>query len=1076
MRKIYYMAAFPLAILLLLQLAINSFIIQGTALQESSNKASANNPLILMTDGKPNPFKVPPPSNFLRNRQNLNGVMATPTATFSVTYTGFTTQAQAAFQYALDIWATQITSPVPIVIDATWTNLQTCSANDACILGSAGINYIHYGFTGATSANTWYGDALADKLHGSDNNPGYADIYAEFNSGYPSWYYGTDGNTPGTLIDFTSVVMHEVGHGLGFYGGMDYNSGSGSYGFGVSPNYPIIYDRFVVNGSGQSLVNTGLFPNPSVALGSQLVSNNIYFDSPTVKEINGGNRVKLYAPTTWVSGTSYSHVDDIYNNTSNSLMTYSIGTGESQHNPGPIMLAMFKDMGWTVALAPKAPTVLAASPISSTRIDLTWHDNSDNETGFRVERSPNGSTSWTSLTTLAANTTSYSDTGLTPNTAYYYRVLATNNGTDSDYSNTANATTLANNVPINVPMIQQGPAFAAADGSASDWFGGAVALSSDGMTALIGAKNKMVNNQVNQGVAYVYKWNGSTWIQQGPELVASDGAASDSFGWSVALSGDGKTALIGAKNKTYTEPIFPYIRHFQQGEAYFFNWNGSTWVQQGDPIIMPDGINEVEDYFGTAVSLSSDGTTAIISAPRKSVNKGLGNGAVYAYIRNGTTWSQQGAPMVASDTSWADGFGESVALSSDGKTALIGAPYKHAYKGEAYIFTRNGTTWSQQGEGLVSNTLGMDQFGTAVSLSGDGTTAFISAPKKTINYKSFQGAMYVYKKNGTTWSQLGAALVDPNGQVAEIFGKSVAVSSDGTTAIIGAAFPVGKAGGAVFVYKWNGTSWDQNGSALVASDSMLFDEFGAAVALSSDGTVALIGNPSRNQSQGVIYRFSKAITNLTVSPIFGSYGGTVNLTATLNSGGSGVNGKSISFKLNGASVGTAITNASGVATLNTISLSGIATGAYPTGLSASFAGDDSYQSSSDTTVLAVINATWTVNNNQDYGSSSTVNSLTWALTSAQSGDAIMFNSTLTSVTANAQLPKMRPGVQILGRCSNGPEVTITGKGTTSDGLKLTGGNFLYGIRIANFAGVQIQAIVTDGASANKLTCTESKQS
>jgi fibronectin type 3 domain-containing protein len=115
------------------------------------------------------------------------------------------------------------------------------------------------------------------------------------------------------------------------------------------------------------------------------------------------------------------------------------------------MLAMFKDMGWTVALAPNAPTSLAASPYSGTQLDLTWQDNSTYESNYKIERRPDGSANWTTIATLSSNSVSYSDTGLAATTKYYYRVLATYNGVDSGYSNIANATTL--DVVPNAPSV-----------------------------------------------------------------------------------------------------------------------------------------------------------------------------------------------------------------------------------------------------------------------------------------------------------------------------------------------------------------------------------------------------------------------------------------------------------------------------------------------------------------------------------------------------------------------------------------------------------------------------------------------
>ncbi|MFM6779541.1 MAG: hypothetical protein ACKPKU_00160, partial [Dolichospermum sp.] len=123
----------------------------------------------------------------------------------------------------------------------------------------------------------------ADSLAGQDLDPTASDIGAEFNSNF-NWYYGLDNNVPTNQISFVSVVLHELGHGLGFLGLMNNQSGVGSWGFGTG--FPGIYDRFTENGSGQSLLDTSLFPNPSTALGSQLTSNNIFFDGSNANAAN----------------------------------------------------------------------------------------------------------------------------------------------------------------------------------------------------------------------------------------------------------------------------------------------------------------------------------------------------------------------------------------------------------------------------------------------------------------------------------------------------------------------------------------------------------------------------------------------------------------------------------------------------------------------------------------------------------------------------------------------------------------------------------------------------------------------
>jgi hypothetical protein len=273
-------------------------------------------------------------------------------STFVVTYNGFTPQAQVAFQAAINVWASQLQSSVPIRVTANWTTLSPG------VLGSAGANYIFRNFPGAPSANTWFASAVAKKLSGTDLTAGLgdnADIVANFNSSF-GWYLGTDGNA-GSQFDFMTVALHELGHGLGFFGSMDASGGTGSWGFVGSP---AVYDLFAINGSSQSLLNTLLFPNPSSALRQQLISNNVYFNGTNAKNGNSGIAPKLYAPASWAPGSSYSHVDESTypNGSPNSLMTFALAPGEVIHDLGPILRGMFTDMGWTVA-----------SPLNSTRGD-----------------------------------------------------------------------------------------------------------------------------------------------------------------------------------------------------------------------------------------------------------------------------------------------------------------------------------------------------------------------------------------------------------------------------------------------------------------------------------------------------------------------------------------------------------------------------------------------------------------------------------------------------------------------------------------------------------------------------------
>ncbi|MBK5107744.1 MAG: PKD domain-containing protein [Anaerolineales bacterium] len=299
---------------------------------------------------------VPPPVEFLKSAEQV------ASANIVVSYNGggWTPEAQNAFEFAVGIWETLITSPITIEVDADFDQL------GANILGGAGPNTVVRDFPNAPLSSTWYPVATANKLSNSDQDPGSADILATFSSDFPNWHFGTGSSTPTGQISFATVVLHELGHGLGFLGSM--KTGGGCIGppsrgcYNIS-GYPMIYDRFTENGEGVALLS---FPNNSTALGDQLTSENLYFDSPGGNFANSGNRVPIYAPSTWSQGSSYSHLAESFNPTSHALMTFSISYGETIHHPGAVTLCMFEEMGWTVSEACSSGTDTPISGLSAT--------------------------------------------------------------------------------------------------------------------------------------------------------------------------------------------------------------------------------------------------------------------------------------------------------------------------------------------------------------------------------------------------------------------------------------------------------------------------------------------------------------------------------------------------------------------------------------------------------------------------------------------------------------------------------------------------------------------------------------
>jgi hypothetical protein len=262
------------------------------------------------------------------------------TSNFIVTYVGFTQQAMDAFQKAVDIWESILVSPVDIHVTAVWTPMA------AGVLGSATAGTFYANFNGAQQLNTWYPVALAEKMAGKDlNDVGDMDIFAEFNSNNSSWHYGLTGSTPTGQYDLVTVVLHELGHGLGFLDSYNIENNVASMGL-LDTGIPVIYDLGIENGNGQNLFLTT--QSETENLRTQLTSNNLFYNSPAVKIANGNNAAKISAPASFTSGSSIAHLDETTfpGGSANALMTPQIGTGESNFDPGNIVKGMFADMGW----------------------------------------------------------------------------------------------------------------------------------------------------------------------------------------------------------------------------------------------------------------------------------------------------------------------------------------------------------------------------------------------------------------------------------------------------------------------------------------------------------------------------------------------------------------------------------------------------------------------------------------------------------------------------------------------------------------------------------------------------------
>ena len=310
----------------------------------------------------------------------------------------------------------------------------------------------------------------------------------------------------------------------------------------------------------------------------------------------------------------------------------------------------------------------------------------------------------------------------------------------------------------------------ASNGTSSDYFGYSVAISSDGNTVIVGA--------YGVGYAYIRTRTGTTWSSD-VILYASDRVSGENFGYNVAISEDGNTALVGA----YTAN--------SQGAAYVYVKPGGGWSTTTETAKLTASDIATSDDFGIGVSISRDGNTALVGAYSEDPDGVSDAGAAYVYVKPGGGWSTttETAKLTASDKGASDYFGISVSISWDGNTALVGA-YTANSQGAAYVYVKPGGGWSNVTETAkltASDKAASDNFGISVSISGDGNTALVGAYDEDY-LASASGSAYLYFKPGSGWSNVTETtkLTASDPQSSDNFGRAVAISGNGTTAIIGA--------------------------------------------------------------------------------------------------------------------------------------------------------------------------------------------------------------------------------------------------------------------------------------------------
>ena len=375
------------------------------------------------------------------------------------------------------------------------------------------------------------------------------------------------------------------------------------------------------------------------------------------------------------------------------------------------------------------------------------------------------------------------------------------------------------------PLARRKNVVSASDAANNDYFGFSVAAA--GNIAVIGAYNAATSAGAGAGAAYIFNWNGTYWEEEA-KLTASDGAAGDGFGYSVAV--DGTTVVIGAPYATISGKT-------RAGAAYVFIRDNNVWSLQQK--LISNRSDAADDEFGRAVAIDED--TLAVGAPRAG-HSDLFQGEVFVFTRSGTSWSRQ--TTLYTGQSGDNEFGCSLGLR--GNRLVIGAKgYDEPTiaQGVAYVFTRSGTSWYQQAQLKLSNAQLEDNFGASVAISPSGNYIIIGAPYRETAYGTNAGAAYIYYYNSSTWIQQ-AQLLPASGSPNNRFGHCVAINDSG--ALVGTPY-FNNDQGAVSYYFRAGSKWTLQ-ETLAAAQPTSNNNFGTSLSMTHQ--VSVIGASGWNNGKG----------------------------------------------------------------------------------------------------------------------------------------------------------------------------------------------------------------------------------
>lgn len=366
-------------------------------------------------------------------------------------------------------------------------------------------------------------------------------------------------------------------------------------------------------------------------------------------------------------------------------------------------------------------------------------------------------------------------------------------------------------------------------------FGSSVSISSDGTTAAISD----IGDSNGMSSVRVFTRSGNTWTEQ-QQFQGSSPEEYDYFGSKLSISGDGNTLVVGSPSSSST------------GEVYVFTRSGNTWTEQQK---FQSSDSEISEDFGGAVEVSLDGNTIIVGSPYNDTTFS-NSGATYIYTRTPgdlgpAAWTEQ-QKITASNPQQSNQFGSAVSISADGNTAIVGSPGGD----QSYVFARSGNVWTErqiiQPVGIVIG----DRFGNSASISSNGNEVVIGAYYTSDRQGAAYIFTRTPEDIGpAAWTEQ-QKIVEDEPESDGNFSLSVSMSFDGSSAVISRPYSgTGSAEGIVCVYTESGGVWTKS-NTLSAYDDTYGNSFGYSVAISDNGNTTIAG-ASRNGSmdQGAAYTY-----------------------------------------------------------------------------------------------------------------------------------------------------------------------------------------------------------------------------